>query len=338
MPATARIADTAPGTPAITVAMSVMNGARFLHDAMASVLAQTTRDFELVVVDDGSTDATPAILAAHAAADARVRVLTQPNRGLVASLNRILAEARAPLFARMDGDDVALPERLAVQAAWLADHPVVVALGTGFVPIDESGHRGHPVRNVVTPAEVLADLPNGPPLCHPSVVMRTDALRAVGGYRAAYRHCEDYDLWLRLSERGALANLPEPLLLYRHNPNQVSQRHVLEQKYGAAVAWEAHVERMAKRPDPTAALERLPPLAALDALFKRPGAAAAVRAKLAAGVLYSPDALVNGGLDHVIDELRAGGAHDGLWRTVARLARHRQPRAATRLARALLRA
>ena len=107
-------------TPAISVAMSVYNGERFLAEAIGSVLAQTFTDFEFLILDDGSRDGTRAIIADYASRDARIRPILRENRGLVVSLNQLLAEARAPLVARMDADDVCLPERFARQIAFLA--------------------------------------------------------------------------------------------------------------------------------------------------------------------------------------------------------------------------
>jgi hypothetical protein len=237
----------------------------------------------------------------------------------------------------MDGDDIALPERFARQVSFLDAHPDIGVLGTGCTCIDESGKpTTDKFDNVTSPEDVLADLKNGPPLCHPSVVMRRDAVRAVGGYHRAYRHCEDYDLWLRLSEHVRMANLPDRLLLYRQSDTQVSNRHAYVQKIGAAIAWEAHVERLAGRPDPTADLETLPPMCELDAVFGRAGVYQAVREKVALGSVYTPAALRGEGFDLMLEHVRNGGPTDGLWRTVLRLVTLGEPMRALRLAAVLL--
>lgn len=324
-------------TPRITVAMSVYNNAPYLTHAIESIVAQTFTDFEFLIVDDGSTDDSAAIIDRFARDDSRIRVIRQPNAGLIVSLNRMIDEARAPLIARMDGDDIALPERFARQVAFLDAYPDIGVLGTGCTCIDEGGRpSSDKFDNVTEPDEVLADLRNGPPLCHPSVVMRRDALRAVGGYHRAYKHCEDYDLWLRLSEQVRMANLPDRLLLYRQSDSQVSNRHAYVQKIGAAIAWEAHVERLAGRPDPTATLDTLPPMADLDRVFGRPGTYKAVREKVALGSVYAPAALRGEGLDLILEHVRNGGATDGLWRTVMRLFTLGEPARALRLAAALI--
>ena len=133
-----------------------------------------------------------------------------------------------------------------------------------------------------------------------------------------------------------MANLPDRLLLYRQSESQVSNRHALVQKVGAAIAWEAHVERMAGRPDPTETVDDLPPLADVDRVFGRDGVTDAVREKVALGIVYAPEALRGAGLDLIIDQIRARGATHGLWRTVVRLLTLGEPRRALRLAGALV--
>ncbi|UVO52799.1 glycosyltransferase [Sphingomonas sp. SUN039] len=323
--------------PLISVAMSVFDNAPYLAHAIESILAQTFGNFEFLIVNDGSRDGSGEIIDRYAAADSRIRPLHQANAGLIVSLNRMIGEARAPLIARMDGDDIALPERFERQIAFLDANPDIGVLGTGCTCIDEDGRPStHKFDNVTTPEDVLEDLKNGPPLCHPSVVMRRDAVRAVGGYHQAYKHCEDYDLWLRLSEHVRMANLPDRLLLYRQSETQVSNRHAYVQKIGAAIAWEAHVERMAGRPDPTESLDTLPPMDQLDRVFGRAGVFRAVREKVALGSVYTPTALRGEGFDLMLAHIREGGATDGLWRTVVRLLTLNEPARAFRLAAALL--
>lgn len=324
-------------TPSISVAMGVYNNAAFLGEAIESILAQTAADFEFLIVNDGSTDSSGAIIDDFARRDARIRPLHQENQGLIASLNRAIAEARAPLIARMDGDDVSLPERFSRQIAFLEANPDHGVVGTNTHDLDEQG-RLHPCTDFhpLDHASFAAALDQGSPLCHPSVMMRRDVMRRVGGYHAAYRHCEDYDLWLRLSMHTRLASIPDRLLHYRRSAGQVSNRHIVAQQTGAAIARLAHHERLAGRPDPTEDLRELPPIDQLDALFGRPGVARAVRARLARGLVYSRDAMRGDGFDIVSAHIRDGGAHQGLWRTVARLAAFGEPRSALRLAMSLL--
>lgn len=331
-------------SPRITVALSVYNNAEYLAEALDSILVQTVADFELVIVDDGSTDRSPAIIDHYAATDPRIRVIRQANQGLVASLNHIIAVARGAYIARMDGDDVALPERFARQVAFLDAHPDHGVIGTQIRTIDARGARRSepPIDHPLSADIIAATLPTASPLCHPSVMMRRDILEAAGGYRPAYRHCEDYDLWLRLAERTRIANLPERLHLYRYSPSQVSHRHVLAQRYGVAVARLARVERAEGRPDPSDGWSALPPIETLDTVFGRPGVARDVRAEVVRGLLYAPEVMAGEGLTWIaahLDDMRGtgGGPVAGLWRAVARLARHHQPLAAIRLAALLTR-
>lgn len=317
--------------------MSVFNAGRHLRPAIESVLAQSFACFEFLIVDDGSSDGSGALLDEFAARDPRIRVLHQENRGLVASLNRLLDEARAPLVARMDGDDIALPGRFERQLAFLHAHPDHGVVGTWASCIDEQGAPWREgCRDQPTSHEALVQqLESGPHLCHPSVMMRRELVLAAGGYRAAYAHCEDYDLWLRLSERTRLCSIPERLLLYRHSAGQVSSRHIVAQAIGTAIAWAAHEERAAGRPDPTEGLVALPPIDELDALFGRPGVARSVRGKAARKLVYSPVALRSTGFDMLLEHLREGGEPDGLWRTAGRLIKFGEPARALRLAAAL---
>lgn len=322
-------------TPAISVAMSVYNGERFLAQAIDSILGQTFGDFEFLILDDGSTDNTPRIVGEYAARDPRIRPTIRENRGLVASLNELLHLACAPIIARMDADDISRPERFAKQAAFLDANPDYGVVGCWTEDIDEVG-APYKLTGMDHPEDhesFLRHIENGWPLiCHPAAIFRRDVVLSVGGYHAAFRHCEDYDLWLRLASVTGLASIPERLIRYRHYENQVSSRHATEQQVGAAVSYLAYHERLDGRPDPTAAIERLPPIDQLDALFGREGVGRAVRARVAPGLLYSRAGLRDEGFDLICRYLREGGRRDGMWRTVARLLRFGEPLRAARLA------
>lgn len=328
-------------SPPLTVAMSVYNGERFLAAAIDSVLAQTFTRFEFLIIDDGSTDATPRILADYAARDARVRLIVRENRGLIVSLNQLLTEARAPIIARMDADDICMPERFALQMAFLAANPDTGVIGACCEDIDENGNPWD-VRVLPHPRtheEFIAAVELGlPTLCHPVVTYRRDLVRDIGGYHPAFRHCEDHDLWLRLSSVTRIGNLPQKLIRYRHYQGQVSSRHATVQQIGAAVAKIAWEERRAGRPDPTVNLRELPDLDQLDALFGREGPARQVRAAVARGLLYSRAGLRDHGFEVILRHIADGGDRRGMWRTVARLFRFGEPARAARLARALTQA
>ena len=321
-------------SPAISVAMSVYNGERFLALAIESILAQSFTDFEFLILNDGSSDSSAAIIDAYAAQDSRIRAIHRENKGLIVSLNQLIDESKAPLVARMDCDDIALPERFAKQMAFLGANPDHGVIGTWTADIDEYGApysiegEDHPT----THEGFLASIGNGPLLCHPSVLMRKDLVQSVGGYHAAFQHCEDLDLWLRLADLTKLCSLPERLVQYRHWPNQVSNRHAYVQQVGAAVSIQAWKERSAGRTDPTAHLDKLPGIDGLDTLFGRAGMAKEVRAQVAPTMIYSEVALKGSGYDLIVDYVREGGPRTGLWRTVARLMRIGQPSRALKLA------
>ena len=325
--------------PAISVAMSVYNGAPYLGLAIESILAQTFTDFEFLILNDGSTDGSAAIIDAYAAQDSRIRAIHRENKGLIISLNQLLDEARGAIVARMDGDDIATSDRFAKQMAFLAANPDHGVVSSWTTDIDGDG-TAYPLQGDDQPtrhADFLAAIDKGGTLlCHPSAMFRRDLVCSVGGYHAAFRHCEDYDLWLRLSDKCKLASLPERLLLYRHTDGQVSNKHVVEQQIGVAASRLAHRERAAGRPDPTEHLGALPPIADYDRLFGRTGAAQDARAMTAAAILYSSLALKGDGFDLILAHVADKALVPGLPRTVLRLCRLREPGRALRLATALM--
>lgn len=315
--------------PTLSVAMSVYNGASHLALAIESILTQTFTDFEFLILNDGSSDASAEIIDSYAARDARIRAIHRDNRGLIVSLNQLVEESKAPLIARMDADDISLPERFAKQIAFMADNPDYGVVGTWTSDIDEHGApfhiagADHPTDHEAFLASIDASM-----MCHPSVIMRRDLVLSVGGYHNAFKHCEDYDLWLRLAGVTKLCSLPERLVRYRHWSNQVSNRFAYTQQIGAAVAYLAYKERAAGRADPTALIDTLPAVHELDSFFGRAGFADAVRSRVAPSLIYSQEALKGEGFPFLLDYIRAGGQAPGLWRTVARLMRFGEPRKA----------
>lgn len=215
--------------PMVSVLIPVRDGAAELSATQASLDAQSYRDFEIVVVDDGSRDATPTILARWAADNAAVRCFTVERRGIVAALELGLSKARAPLIARMDADDIAHSQRLSKQVEAFAADPRLDVLGTGFRLFPRNDALGQGMRkyeswlnSLRTHDDVMRNLFVESPLCHPTVMVRSEALRQVGGYRS-FDGPEDYDLWLRLARAGMrFAVLPEKLLSWRHSPGRAT--------------------------------------------------------------------------------------------------------------------
>ena len=203
--------------PDVSVVMAVYNGERHLAAAIDSILAQTHPNFELIVVDDGSTDRSFEI--ASSKSDARVRIIRLPeNRGLSAALNEGVQAASAPLAARQDADDLAEPNRLARQLAYMQSHPEVALLGTLATAIAEDGHITGKVERPIGRDSIRWFSIFDNPFIHTSVMFKTAAVLEAGGYDAKYDpFSQDYHLWCRVAERHAVANLPEPLVRYRVN-------------------------------------------------------------------------------------------------------------------------
>ncbi len=234
--------------------MPVYNGGAYLAPAVESVLAQTFADFELIVVNDGSTDGSWEVIQNYAGADARVRAFTQSNQGLVAALNRGLAKARGRYLARMDSDDLCLEHRFALQVKTLDARPELGVLGGSLEIIDA---EGRPLGKQIYPRgrKLKERLLHGSFLCHPAAMGRTELFRAAGGYRAYYQHCEDYDLWLRLSRLAELDNLADTLLFYRMHAANISSMHAAPQMLGTLIAQGAHLVALRTGRDITDELE-----------------------------------------------------------------------------------
>lgn len=229
--------------PAVSVLMSVYNGERFLREALDSVLGQTFADFEFIVVDDASTDRSAAILAE--VTDPRLHVLRQQrNAGLVEALNLAASQASGALLARMDADDVAKPERLALQVLRFQQQPGLVLLGTAFDLMDARGAALGRQTVKTGDAQLRNALIEGNQFGHPTTMMRADAFRTVGGYRAlAGRFAQDYDLWLRLAGMGEIDNLQEALLRYRVHEGQISVDKIVAQREAAELYRQLALQR-----------------------------------------------------------------------------------------------
>jgi glycosyltransferase involved in cell wall biosynthesis len=206
----------------LSVVMAVFNGARDLRATLDSIAAQTETDFELIVVDDGSTDETPAILASYG--DPRLRVITQPNAGLTRSLIRGCNEARADLIARHDCGDRSHPERFARELALLEEGHVLVSCAAEFVDADRdrlyvSRANGEEIRRDLLHADAahIHALPH-----HGSAMFRRDAYRAAGGYREQFRVAQDLDLWIRIAPLGTIAILDDVLYEALFDPRSIS--------------------------------------------------------------------------------------------------------------------
>jgi glycosyltransferase involved in cell wall biosynthesis len=198
--------------------MAVRDGAPFLEAALASLAAQDFEDFEIILVDNGSRDRTVDIIADWTKREPRLRPFRLERPGLARSLRYAASLAHAPLLARLDGDDIALPTRFRLQYAAMERNPALGLLGTAVEVIDLHGQKIGQRQPPLTDTAIKQFLTEGNPFVHSSVMMRRDAYERAGGYREGLRLCEDFDLWCRMAEVMEVANLAIPLVRYRlHN-------------------------------------------------------------------------------------------------------------------------
>lgn len=213
--------------PLISVAMPVYNCERYLAVAIDSILGQTFTDFEFIIIDDGSTDNSLTVLRQYEKIDARIRLIARENRNLATTLNDIIDLAHGKWIARMDQDDIALPQRFARQLEQLASTGADIC-GTWVQFFGTSDRRvlQHPESDEALKLELLF----GAPFAHPTVMMRTELVKALR-YDKAWEKCEDYDLWERAARAGwIMTNVPEVLLMYRQHAAQISTNALSDQQ------------------------------------------------------------------------------------------------------------
>lgn len=212
--------------------MAVHNNLDFLPAAVDSILEQTHQDFELIIIDDGSTDGSQNWLINKAKQDARIQLIIQENKGLTRSLNHGLSLTSGEFIARMDGDDVSLPNRLETQLAFLLENPECICVGSFTEYINDKGQklftRFFPIKHDEIMHCHIAGY--GGFIQHPSAFIRASALREVDGYDEQFDYAQDYDLWFRLSRIGKLANIPIVLLQYRFHEKAITQNALHKQK------------------------------------------------------------------------------------------------------------
>lgn len=210
---------------AISIVMGVYNCEDYLQEAVDSILTQTFRDFEFIIIDDGSTDGSRRIIEAYEKKDSRIVAIYQQNIGLTKSLNVGLNQAKGEYIARMDGDDIAMPYRLERQYHALKYSPELVLIGAEVELISSEGLqlgiRRHPHRHEDIRSQLL--LGNGGAMTHPVVMFRRSTVLEVGCYDEEFNTTQDLDLFLRLTERGKAANLPEVLLSWRQHSSSINR-------------------------------------------------------------------------------------------------------------------
>ncbi len=239
-------------SPVVSVVMPVYNTAGYVAQTIDALLAQTFRDFELLILNDGSTDDTLAIVQAYAKRDPRVRVISRDNKGIVASRNELIAECRGKYMAANDADDLSVPDRLEKQVAYMEAHPECVLLGSRVIVMDPFGSPTYITEHKLTHDEIEKELlgnGGGWAVVQSSMICRTDAARKIGGYRGEHPvFSEDHDFYLRIAELGKVANLPDPLAWYRRHYSSTTRTYYLEkiQKHAETrerVLREAHEHR-----------------------------------------------------------------------------------------------
>lgn len=253
--------------PAASVLMPVCNAGKYLDAAIESILGQSFTDFELLLLNDGSSDGSLDRMEHYAHLDSRCKVYSWPNRGIADTRNEGIRLARAEILIWMDADDISYPTRIEKQMAYLGGHTECVAVGTEVMLIDPDGE---PLRHYVTQNDhdaIDAAHFDGRwgAILQPSSAMRKAAIVAVGGYRTNFPYAEDSDLWLRLAEVGRLANLPEVLFGYRQHLDATGYAHAQTQfdSQHRAIA-EARVRRKLANSLSVDDWEPLPPVTVAD--------------------------------------------------------------------------
>lgn len=218
----------------VSVVMSVYNGEKYLREAIDSVLNQTFKDFEFIIINDGSTDETQEILESYN--DSRIILIHQKNMGLTKSLNKGIALAKGEYIARQDADDISMPERLEKQIEFLKHHKSIILLGTAAQIIDEKGVHLYTTEYPCDYSSIRKAMKHNNYFIHGSVMFRRQYFFEVGGYRELFFTAQDCDLWLRFIERFEAANLATPLYKKRFDILSYSFKNLVSQKRMATFA------------------------------------------------------------------------------------------------------
>jgi glycosyltransferase involved in cell wall biosynthesis len=237
----------------VDVLIPAYNAETTICEAVETIQRQTLTDLRIIIVDDGSSDGTAALLSEMAANDSRIVILSKANGGIVDALNDGLKICTAEFVARHDADDIAYPNRLAVQIAYLQAHPDVAAVGASVRHIDGEGRWLGSIAALAPPdhADCHAIPAREPYIIHPFLTIRRSAIMAVGGYRYA-SHAEDSDLYWRLAEQYRMVNLPDLLGEYRIHEASISGGSIVNgriQAIGSQLAALSAQRRRSGRPD-----------------------------------------------------------------------------------------
>ena len=205
-------------SPKVSVIINVCNGENTIREAIESILQQSFRDFELIIVNDGSTDNTPAILNSYG--EDKIKVINQENRGVPKSLNRAIRISQGEYVAHMDADDVSLPERLEKQVVFLDSHPKVGLVGSMAIELNELIDQERKISLPTTNQEIRRAMAYYVPIIHSSVMIRRSVFKDIGLYNEAYTYSEDTELWVRIASKYEVVNLQDTLIKKRIHKNQ----------------------------------------------------------------------------------------------------------------------
>lgn len=223
----------------LAVIMPVHNGASYLREAIDSILKQTYKDFEFIIIDDGSTDNSLNILNSYK--DKRITIQRlETRKGISDALNEGFSKSKAPLIARMDADDIALPDRLRIQIDYLKSHPEIGVLGTSLKLIPSNKIWSYPEDDSLIKARMLFNNC----FAHSSVMFRRSVSNSNAPFSGTFPHMEDYDLWCHLAASTTFANLPQALLKYRQSPQSVSIMYKSEMRDSAKAFFSDHLTRL----------------------------------------------------------------------------------------------
>ncbi len=237
--------------PEISVIMPVFNCGKYLAASLESMQAQTFKNFELIIIDDGSNDDSLEIIKSFAQRDQRIRFKSRPNTGICGALNDALALSGGDLIARMDGDDTCDPTRLEKQFAFMRQNPALVASGTGLLYMDPHCRPLYEMKPSTSHKEIMAEFLRGHSMAvtHATGIYQAGPCKAVG-YRDKYNSIEDLDLFLRLSPHGNFGNFTEALYQYRQHPAGTNVKHfATQQRLRLELLTEYYSERQLGQPD-----------------------------------------------------------------------------------------
>lgn len=234
-------------TPLISVIMAVYNGEKYLQESVESIVNQSYKNFEFIIINDGSTDSTVNVLKSYN--DSRIKIHHQENIGLTKSLNKAIRLSTGKYIARMDADDIAVPRRLEKQADFLNSNPEIGLVGSFGVKIDEAGQTIQKITLPVFDKEIRKQLIKENVFIHGSVMIRKEVFDQAGYYNEAFKYGQDYELWGRIAQIYKLYNLAEFLLLRRKTKDSLSNNsEILQERISLSIKAQLSVMRRFRAP------------------------------------------------------------------------------------------